>query len=103
VGEALPSAPEIAAVLPEGIRGGVIPVQRLPAIWRAFGPFLAYHTFAFTGNAWLDTALLSLMQALVLVMIVTGWRLSRRKSRRPPVAPKHPSGDRRTGASALPS
>lgn len=52
-------------------------VQRRPAIWRAFGPFLAYHTFGFTGNPWFDTMLLSLMQALVLLMMVSGWRLAR--------------------------
>jgi hypothetical protein len=56
-------------------------VQRRPAIWRAFGPFLAYHTFGFTGNPWLDTLLLSLMQALVLVMMVSGFRLARGKRR----------------------
>jgi hypothetical protein len=56
-------------------------VQRRPAIWRAFGPFLAYHTFGFTGNPWLDTLLLSLMQALVMVMMVSGWRLARSRRR----------------------
>ena len=52
-------------------------VQRRPAIWRAFGPFLAYHTFGFTGNPWFDTILLSVLQALVLVMMVSGLRLAR--------------------------
>ena len=52
-------------------------VQRRPAIWRAFGPFLAYHTFGFTGNPWLDTLLLSVMQAFVLVMMFSGFRLAR--------------------------
>ena len=52
-------------------------VQRRPAIWRAFGPFLAYHTFGFTGNPWIDTILLSLMQILVLLMMVSGFRLAR--------------------------
>lgn len=51
-------------------------IQRRPAIWRAFGPFLAYHTFAFTGNPWLDTALLLVLQLTVLTMVVTGWRLA---------------------------
>lgn len=51
-------------------------IQRRPAIWRAFGPFLAYHTFGFTGNPWLDTALLSVLQITVLVMVFTGWRLA---------------------------
>lgn len=54
-------------------------VQRRPAIWRAFGPFLAYHTFGFTGNPWFDTLLLSVLQALVLGMMFSGWRLSRSK------------------------
>jgi len=48
-------------------------VQRRPAIWRAFGPFLAYHTFGFTGNPWFDTALLSTLQIAILVMVGTGW------------------------------
>jgi hypothetical protein len=51
-------------------------IQRRPAIWRAFGPFLAYHTFGFTGNPWLDTALLSVLQITVLAMVFTGWRLA---------------------------
>jgi hypothetical protein len=53
-------------------------VQRRPAIWRAFGPFLAYHTFAFTGNPWLDTILLTALQLVVAGMMITGWRLARR-------------------------
>lgn len=52
-------------------------VQRRPAIWRAFGPFLAYHTFGFTGNPWFDTALLTLLQLVVLGMVFSGWRLAR--------------------------
>ncbi len=52
-------------------------VQRRPAIWRAFGPFLAYHTFGFTGNPWLDTALLTALQLVVAGMMVTGWRMAR--------------------------
>ena len=51
-------------------------VQRRPAIWRAFGPFLAYHTFGFSGNPWFDTALLTLLQLTVLAMVVSGWRLA---------------------------
>lgn len=51
-------------------------VQRRPAIWRAFGPFLAYHTFGFTGNPWFDTALLTALQLTVLAMVVSGWRLA---------------------------
>lgn len=54
-------------------------VQRRPAIWRAFGPFLAYHTFGFTGNPWLDTILLTSLQLVILVMVVTGWRLAIRR------------------------
>lgn len=53
-------------------------VQRRPAIWRAFGPFLVYHTFGFTGNKWLDTLLLGIMQAILIAMMISGWRLSRR-------------------------
>lgn len=56
-------------------------IQRRPAIWRAFGPFLVYHTFGFTGNPWLDTLLLTALQALVLAMMVSGWRLSRKRPR----------------------
>ena len=52
-------------------------VQRRPAIWRAFGPFLAYHTFGFTGNPWLDTLLLTALQLVVLGMMVSGWRMAR--------------------------
>lgn len=51
-------------------------VQRRPAIWRAFGPFLVYHTFGFTGNPWLDTALLTALQVTILIMMVSGWRLA---------------------------
>lgn len=51
-------------------------IQRRPALWRAFGPFLAYHTFGFTGNPWLDTLLLTGLQVTVLVMVVTGWKLA---------------------------
>lgn len=57
-------------------------VQRRPAIWRAFGPFLAYHTFGFTGDPWLDTILLTSLQLAILVMIVTGWRLAIRRGTR---------------------
>lgn len=57
-------------------------IQRRPAIWRAFGPFLTYHTFAFTGNPWLDTVLLGVLQVTVLVMVVTGWRMARPIRRR---------------------
>lgn len=51
-------------------------VQRRPAVWRAFGPFLAYHTLGFTGNPWLDTVLLSVLQLTVLAMVFSGWRLA---------------------------
>ncbi len=52
-------------------------VQRRPAIWRRFGPFLTYHTFGFTGNPWTDTALLTALQVVVLGMVVSGLRLAR--------------------------
>lgn len=57
-------------------------IQRRPAIWRAFEPFLLYHTFAFTGNPWSDTLLLSLLQASVLGMVLSGWRLAGVRRRR---------------------
>lgn len=50
-------------------------VQRRPGIWRAFGPFLLYHTFGFTGNPWFDTLLLSSLQIMILVMVGTGWAM----------------------------
>jgi len=50
-------------------------VQRRPAVWRSFGPFLRYHTFGFTGNPWLDTVLLTTLQLSILTMVVTGWRM----------------------------
>lgn len=54
-------------------------IQRRPAIWRAFGPFLVYHTFGFTGNAVFDTILLTALQLVALAMVVSGWRLANRK------------------------
>ena len=51
-------------------------VQRRPAIWRGFGPFLSYHTFSFTGNPWFDTFLLTALQLTILVMVFSGWRLA---------------------------
>jgi hypothetical protein len=58
-------------------------VQRRPAIWRAFGPFLAYHTFGFTGDPWLDTILLTALQLTILTMVVSGWRMALRSSGKP--------------------
>ncbi len=52
-------------------------IQRRPAIWRAFGPFLTYHTFGFSGNPWLDTLLLTILQGSILVMVISGWKLAR--------------------------
>jgi hypothetical protein len=57
-------------------------VQRRPAIWRAFGPFLLYHTFGFTGNPWFDTVLLSALQLTILAMVVTGWMMAIRGRRK---------------------
>jgi hypothetical protein len=51
-------------------------VQRRPAIWRGFGPFLSYHTFSFSGNPWFDTFLLTALQLAILVMVFSGWRLA---------------------------
>jgi hypothetical protein len=56
-------------------------VQRRPAVWRAFSPFLLYHTFGFTGNPWLDTLLLSSLQISILVMVGTGWALAIRRKK----------------------
>jgi hypothetical protein len=56
-------------------------VQRRPGIWRRFGPFLAYHTFGFTGNPWFDTLLLTTLQLTVLSMVGTGWAMALRGRR----------------------
>lgn len=53
-------------------------IQRRPAIWRRFGPFLVYHTFGFTGNPVFDTLLLSALQLAVLTMVATGWMMALR-------------------------
>ena len=53
-------------------------VQRRPAVWRAFGPFLAYHTFGFTRNPWFDTALLTTLQLTILAMVGSGWAMALR-------------------------
>lgn len=50
-------------------------IQRRPWFWRMFGPFLAVHMFAFTGNKVLDMVLLAGFQLAVLGMIATGWRV----------------------------
>lgn len=50
-------------------------IQRRPWFWRVFGPFLAVHTFAFTGNKTIDVTFLVVFQLLVLAMIATGWRV----------------------------
>lgn len=50
-------------------------IQRRPWFWRMFGPFLALHTFAFTGIKWLDVTLLAAFQLAVLGLVATGWRL----------------------------
>lgn len=50
-------------------------IQRRPLFWRIFGPFLALHTFAFTGNKVLDVTMLAAFQLAILGMIATGWRL----------------------------
>jgi hypothetical protein len=73
------SDPDDSDVHVSQVTGEVI--QRRPAIWRAFGPFLAYHTFGFTGNPWIDTLLLSTLQLVVLTMVLTGWRMALRTRR----------------------
>jgi hypothetical protein len=50
-------------------------IQRRPAFWRMFGPFLTLHMFSFTGNSIIDMSILALFQIGVLALIVTGWRL----------------------------
>jgi hypothetical protein len=50
-------------------------VMRRPAFWRIFGPFLAVHMLAVTGNKAVDMTLFFLFQFGFLVMIATGWRL----------------------------
>lgn len=57
-------------------------IQRRPAIWRAFGPFLLYHTFGFTGNPVFDTIMLSALQLAVLTMVATGWLTALRVGRK---------------------
>ncbi len=52
-------------------------VQRRPAFWRGFEPFLTYHTFAFTGHPVFDTMIPLLVQSTILTMVVTGWRMAR--------------------------
>jgi hypothetical protein len=65
-------------------------VQRRPRFWRFFDPFLAVHTFAFTGKKPLDVGLLALFQLSVLATIVTGWRLQFPGRRRASAAPGQP-------------
>jgi hypothetical protein len=50
-------------------------VMRRPAFWRVFGPFLAVHMMAVTGNKAVDMTLLGLFQLGFLIVIATGWRL----------------------------
>lgn len=57
-------------------------IQRRPFFWRLFDPLLAVHMFQLTGVAALDVALLALFQAVVLTVLVTGWRLELPRLRR---------------------
>ena len=50
-------------------------LQRRSAFWRRFGPFLDLHMFSFTGQKWVDMALLLLFQAAIVGSILTGWTL----------------------------
>jgi hypothetical protein len=70
------SDPDDSDVHISQISGEVI--QRRPAIWRAFGPFLSYHTFGFTNSVVFNTILLSALQLSVLTMVATGWMMARR-------------------------
>jgi hypothetical protein len=50
-------------------------LQRRSAFWRRFGPFLGLHMFSFTGQKWVDMALLLLFQLVIVGSIATGWLL----------------------------
>ena len=67
-------------------------IQRRPAIWRAFGPFLVYHTFGFTGKPVVDTILLTSLQLAVLTMVATGWMMALRVGRQGGAAPRAERG-----------
>lgn len=74
-------------------------IQRRPAIWRAFSPFLRIHMMAATGNKAVDGALLFLFQGGLLALILTGWRLQwlQWRPRRPAEAPDYPDPGNSTG------
>lgn len=50
-------------------------ISRRTRFWRAFSPILMFHTYAFTGNSIIDTALLTVFQLALLALILTGWRM----------------------------
>jgi hypothetical protein len=51
-------------------------ISRRTRFWRAFSPILMLHAYAFTGNAVVDTILLSAFQTGLLGLIFTGWRMN---------------------------
>ncbi|MFQ5637563.1 MAG: PepSY domain-containing protein, partial [bacterium] len=48
-------------------------ISRRTRFWRAFSPILTFHAYAFTGNAVIDTVVLSIFQIGLLALIITGW------------------------------
>ncbi len=50
-------------------------ISRRTDFWRAFGPFLRFHSFAWTQNRVVDTGLLIAFQLGLLGLLATGWRL----------------------------
>ncbi len=51
-------------------------ISRRTRFWRAFGPILTLHAYAFTDNSVLDTLFLSVFQIGLLGLLLTGWRLN---------------------------
>lgn len=60
---------------------GAVMVRR-PMFWRAFLPFFAYHTFEYTENLWVDTAMLSLFLAGTTLLVASGLAIAYRRFRR---------------------
>ncbi len=50
-------------------------IARRTDFWRAFGPFLRLHAFAWTQNRIVDTVLLIVFQLGLVGLIASGWRL----------------------------
>lgn len=60
---------------------GAVMVRR-PMFWRAFLPFFAYHTFEYTENLWIDTAMLALFLAGTTMLVASGLGIAYRRARR---------------------